>query len=130
MFIFLKGTLNIDELQDEFFQRNLLSERELKEYVLTVHGKHFRSEKFLKLIIKKRRCKEFVACMRELPEHEHVYEKIIEFENNHSQMTSEGNALKGLSLPFLYCVCVCVLKQFFDKYFRFDRENVFIFNHR
>lgn len=101
MFIFLKETLNFDYLQDEFIQRNLLSEREHHDYVITVHGKHFRSEKFLKLIIKTKRCKEFVACMRELTEHEHIYKKILEFKNIQTQMTSEGNALNGMSLPFL-----------------------------
>lgn len=59
--------------KDEFIQRNLLPEREHQDYVIPVHGKHFRSEKFLKLIISKKRCKEFVTCMQELPEHEHIY---------------------------------------------------------
>lgn len=47
LFIFLKKTIDFECFQDDFIQINLLSEKELKEYVLTVH-KYFRSEKILK----------------------------------------------------------------------------------
>ncbi|XP_065935063.1 uncharacterized protein [Magallana gigas] len=73
LFIFLKKTLNFEYFQDDFIQINLLTEKELKGYVLIVH-EYFRTEKFLKLMIKKRRCKEFVAFMLELPHHHHTFE--------------------------------------------------------
>lgn len=72
LFIFLKKTLNFEYFQDDFIQINLLTEKELKGYVLIVH-EYFRTEKFLKLMIKKRRCKEFVAFMLELPHHHHTF---------------------------------------------------------
>lgn len=95
LFIFLKKTLNFDYYQDEFIQRKLLSERELKEFILTIH-EYFRSEKFLKLIIKKKRCKEFVACMCELPnhDHDHITEKIRDFIRNGTKKSTEGSKEK------------------------------------
>lgn len=118
MFVFLKKTLNLDYYQDEFVQRKLLSERELKEYVLTVH-EYFKCEKFLKLIVKKKRCKEFVACMLELPnhDHDHITEKIRDFIENVNQKAIEGNAINVVlasivlflnHLGFFYNICIDV----------------------
>lgn len=86
-------------MQDTFIQENLISKRELAEDILTVH-KYLRSEQFLKLIIKRKRCQEFVACMQEFPELEHINERIREFKNTYS---SVGNTMNGISLySFLY----------------------------
>lgn len=90
-FVYLKENLNFYYLRDEFIRRNLLSEKELKECTTSAHCTHFRNEKILKLIIKKKRCKEFVRCMKELPEHKHIIEKIREIEKTETQMTSKGN---------------------------------------
>lgn len=76
-------------MQDKFIQENLISQRELGEYILTVHG-NLRSEQFLKLIIKRKRCQEFVACMQGFPELEHINQRIREFKNSHS---SVGNTM-------------------------------------
>lgn len=92
LFIFLKKTINFDYFEDDFIQINLLLKRDLKEYILPVH-EYFRSEKFLKLMIKKKRCKEFVAFMLELPDHHHhhshISEEIRKFTTNGTQKASK-----------------------------------------
>lgn len=102
LFVFLKNTLNFDYYQDEFIQRKLLSERELKEFILTIH-EYFRSEKFLKIIIKKKRCEKFVECMLELPnhDHDHITEKIIDFISNGTEKSTEGNAINVILFSFV-----------------------------
>lgn len=87
--MFLKENLKFDFLQDKFIQQNLISQREQREYILTVH-RNLRSEQFLKLIIKRKRCQEFVACMQRFPELEHINQRIKEFKNTHS---SVGNTM-------------------------------------
>lgn len=80
LFVFLKENLNFDYLQDEFIQRNIISQRELADYILTVH-EYLRSEQLLKLIIKRKRCQEFVVCMQDFPEFEHINQIIRKFKN-------------------------------------------------
>lgn len=105
LFIFLKKTVKFEYFQDDFIQINLLSEKELKEYVLTVH-KYFRSEKFLKLMIKKRRCKEFVAFMLELPDyhhhHRHITEEIRKFMSYETHKASKSNVVNVVFFCFLF----------------------------
>lgn len=97
--MFLKENLNFAYLQDTFIQESLISQRELTEYILTVH-EYLRSEQFLKLIIKRKRCQKFVACMQEFPELEHINQRIREFKNT---QRSVGNTMNGISLySFLY----------------------------
>lgn len=105
LFIFLKKTVNFENFQEDFTQINLLSEKELKDYVLTVH-KYFRSEKFLKLMIKKRRCKEFVAFMLELPDyhhhHRHITEEILKFMRYETHKASKSNIINVVFFCFLF----------------------------
>lgn len=104
LFVFLKENLNFDYLQDEFIKRKLILERDLKEYILTV-PEYLRSGKFLKLIIERKRCQEFVSCMQEFPELQHIYERIREYKKNQA---SEGNAMNvkaigSNSFFFIHC---------------------------
>lgn len=96
----MKKNLNFDYFQDEFIQRELLTKKDLAEYVISVRGKHFRSEKFIKLIIKKNRCKEFVACIEKSPEHKHIFERIREFKKNETDVTPKGSTMNGIFLFF------------------------------
>lgn len=110
--MFLKENLNFEDLQDEFINRNLLSEKECKEYVFIAHGKHYRNEKFLKLMIFKKKCNAFVACMQSLHCHEHINEKIREFQNIEIQAISKGNT--GINViymfsPFRCCIKYCLI---------------------
>lgn len=103
LFIFLKKTINFDYFEDDFIQINLLLKRDLKEYILPVH-EYFRSEKFLKLMIKKKRCKEFVAFMLKLPDHHHhhrhISEEIRKFMTNGTQKTSKSNVINVVLFSF------------------------------
>lgn len=100
--MFLKENLNFDYLQDDLIQRNILSERELKEYVDLVHEKYSRCEKFLKLIIKKKRCKEFVTSLGELPERKSIIKKIRKVKKNTTPMTLKGNATNEILILFVF----------------------------
>lgn len=89
--MFLKKNLNFESLLDEFYQKNLLSEKDCKDYVFSVPGKHFRCEKFLKLMIKKSKCKDFVACLHETRSHNDIWEK---FQENKDQLSfPTGNVI-------------------------------------
>lgn len=105
LFIFLKKTVKFEKFQEDFTQINLLSEKELKDYVLTVH-KYFRSEKFFKLMIKKRRCTEFVAFMLELPDHHHhhrhITEEILKFMRYETHKASKSNVINVVFFCFLF----------------------------
>lgn len=105
LFIFLKKTVNFEYFQEDFIQINLLSEKELKEYVLTDH-RYLRSEKFLKLMIKKRRCKEFVAFMLELPDyhhhHRHITEEIRKSMRYETHKASKSNFINVVFFCFLF----------------------------
>lgn len=91
--MFLKENLNFESLQDELSRRNLLSEKETKDYAYNIPGEHFRVEKLLKLIIKKRKCNEFVTCLHETAIHNHIWEKIREFKED-QQSVQEGNVIE------------------------------------
>lgn len=97
LFGFLSENLNFESLQDELNQRKLLSEKETKDYIYHAPGKHFRGGKIIKLMIKKRRCKDFVACLQENSHHSHICEKILEVKEN-QQLVKEGNLIKGESM--------------------------------
>lgn len=103
LFIFLKKNLNLDYFREYFNAKDLLSERELKEYVLTVH-EYFRTEKFLKLMIKKKRCKEFIAIMLELPDHDHhhITEEIRKFIINETRKPSKSNGINAVLFCFIF----------------------------
>lgn len=91
--MFLSENLNFESLQDELNQRNLISEKETKDYIFNAPGKHFRGGKFIKLMIKKRRCKDFVACLHETSNHGHICKKILEVKAN-QQAVKNGNVIK------------------------------------
>lgn len=88
--MFLKENLILDTLRDEFIVRNFFPDNESKEYVFGKTDEYNRGERFLKLIIKKKRCKEFVACMHDLPSYKHVLEEILKFQRINTQFPLNG----------------------------------------
>lgn len=91
--MFLKEHIDFKTLEDELIQRNLLLEKEREDYVCKDTSTHYREERFLKLIIRKRRCKEFVALMHEMHCYRFISETILEFQQgnaNNPQMSLMG----------------------------------------
>lgn len=86
LFVFMKENLNFESLQDELIQRKLLHEKEREDYVCKTMSKHFWIEKLVKLIIKNRRCKEFVAFINDMPCHKHISEKNCRSSGKHSKV--------------------------------------------
>lgn len=64
---------------------------------------YFRSEKFLKIIIKKKRCEKFVECMLELfnYDYDYIMEKIIDFISNGIEEFIEGNVINVILFLFV-----------------------------
>nr|XP_034318199.1 sacsin-like isoform X8 [Crassostrea gigas] len=90
LFVFIKDNLIFESLQDGLIHKKLLNEKEKEEYVCSNCARHYWSERLLKLIIKKKRCKEFVAFIRQMACHKHVSEKIMEV-----QEKAKGGTLKA-----------------------------------
>lgn len=90
LFVFLKANLIFNALQDEFIKRNFFTDKESKDYVFEKTDEYYKCERFLKLIIKKKKCKEFIACMHELPSFRHVVKEIRKFQEREAKTISEG----------------------------------------
>lgn len=81
-------------LQDELKERQIINDNECEDYVFRVRGKHFRSERLLKLLIKKGKCQEFVSLLNEMSCQRHISEKIedeIQRIANNTQLSIIGN---------------------------------------
>lgn len=100
LFVFLKESLDFETLQDGLIHRNLLQGKEEEDYVYKDQGKLLRNERLIKLIIKKSRCKEFVAFISEKPCHKHIADEIAKVqkkgEKTHSVQKSNVIKLKLL----------------------------------
>lgn len=96
LFVFLKENLILDTLRDEFTVRNFFPDNESKEYVFGKIDEHYRSERFLKLLIKRKRCKEFVACMHDLPSYKHVLDKILKFQEDETKSALNGKCKRHI----------------------------------
>lgn len=89
LFVFMKENLDFESLQDELIQRELLHEKEKEDYIYKTKSKHFWNEKLIKLIIKKRRCKEFIEFINDMPCLRHISEKIVEIQKNTESSSSD-----------------------------------------
>lgn len=102
LFVFFKENLIFSSLQDEFYARNFFPDTESEEYVFGKTGDYYRCERFLKLLIKKKRCKEFFACMHDLPSYKHVFDEILKFQKNETNTSFNGKC-KYKPVFFLLC---------------------------
>lgn len=84
-----------DILQDELVQRKLRLENEKDDYVCKDGASHFINERLIKLIIKKKRCKEFVQLLGEMPCHKKIFDKILEVQRKDRESTPMGILIKG-----------------------------------
>lgn len=89
LFVFIKEHLEFDYLEDEFIERNFFPDRIDRDYVLDAPGEYYRSERFLKLLIRKGRCKEFIECMHDM-NHNVVYGRIRNFQNFEARTAWKG----------------------------------------
>lgn len=95
LFIFMKENLIFESIQDELLQKKILNEREIDE--CNNRNRHFKTETLIKIIIRKRRCKEFIDFIHELHSEEHVSKTILQFQTEYSeqkeqiQTVSNGN---------------------------------------
>lgn len=94
-FGFIKENLMFDILQDELVQRKLLLENERDDYVCKDGSSHFINDRLIKLIIKKKRCKEFVELLGEMPCHKTIFDKILEVQRKGRESTLMGIFIKG-----------------------------------
>lgn len=79
MFVFLKENFILEFLLSEIFEKNILNEKDINEYIDEVLGRYYIIEKIFKCFIKKKRCKEFVVCMWSLFFYRFVYDSIWRF---------------------------------------------------
>lgn len=99
----------------------------MNEIILIIY-EYFRSEKFLKLIIRKKKCKKFVVCMLELINYDYDYimEKIWDFISNGIKKFIEGNVINVILFLF-----VLFLNDWFFYNVRMDvlglKDKIFIF---
>lgn len=100
--MFLKENLILDTLRDEFIVRNFFPDNESNEYVFGKTEEYIRGERFLKLIIKKKRCKEFVACMHDLPSYKHVLEEILKFQEDDTTSPLNGKCKRHIWFVFVF----------------------------
>lgn len=84
-----------DILQDHLLQRKLLLENERHDYVCKDGANHFRNERFIKLIIKKKRCQEFVEFLKEMPCHKEIIDKIEEVQREDRELAPMGILLRN-----------------------------------
>lgn len=99
-FVVLKKHLPFDILQDEFLRRNLISQDEI--YMIMRPNKYSKTEQFLKLMIRKKRCKDLIACIKE----DDTFSKnIIDALERTEQPSHLGNTH----------LCIYIYGFFFDK---------------
>lgn len=77
LFKYLKKTLNFEVDQDDLIQRQLLDEKEKEDLICKDQCKAFWCERYLKLLIRKKRCNNFFAFIHETPSYSRISCKII-----------------------------------------------------
>lgn len=103
-FVVMKKHLPFDFLQDEFISRNLLNQYDI-DNIFKDSNRYFKTERFLKLMIRMKRCKDFIACIKETNLHDDTFSKnIIDALERARQPSHLGNT---------HFICTCVF--FYEK---------------
>lgn len=76
-FIFLKENLDFELLQDDLIQRQLLNKREREDLICSDQRKAFWYERYLKLLIRRRRCNRFIQFINRMPFHSHIFSNLL-----------------------------------------------------
>lgn len=76
-FIFLKENLDFEQLQDALIQRELLDEREKEDLICRDQRKAFWCERYLKLLIKSKRCNKFIKFIDGTPSHSCIFSNLL-----------------------------------------------------
>lgn len=76
-FIFLKENLDFELLQDDLIQRQLLDKREREDLICSDQRKAFLYERYLKLLIRRRRCNRFIQFINRMPFHSHIFSNLL-----------------------------------------------------
>lgn len=97
LFVFLKENIIFDIFENELTEMNVFTDEFSKEYINKVPGNSYRIEKILKLFIKTKRCKEFIACMQKSSSHRHVFGRIQEYQRYEAKhnLKSKKYVLRG-----------------------------------
>lgn len=103
LFVFLKERFIFDYMLDELIQRDILNKNDIEDYICN-KGKYFRIEKFIKCIIWKKRCSDFVIMINEMFDFENIVEKIWSIKENIFWI------VEGKLNCFVFFVCFKVLE--------------------
>lgn len=76
-FIFLKENLDFELLQDELIQRQLLNKREREDLICSDQRKAFWCERYLKLLIRRRRCNRFLKFINGMQFQSHIFSNLL-----------------------------------------------------
>lgn len=94
-FVFLKENINFEYMEHWLIQNDIITTKEIEDYITQDKAIHFRSERLLKWLIWKRKCKAFVLILDEMRCDNHIPEEIARQINNNlreTQSSLTGNA--------------------------------------
>lgn len=94
-FVFLKENINFEYMEHWLIQNDIITTKEIEDYITQDKAIHFRSERLLKWLIWKRKCKAFVLLLDEMRCDNHIPEEIARQINNNlreTQSSLTGNA--------------------------------------
>lgn len=104
-FIFLKENLEFELKQDDLIQRELLDERDKEDRICRVQCKAFWSERYLKLLIKKKRCNKFISFIKKTPLFGGIFSELLIRKQGEiikkTNITARGNVTE-----FKYCFSI------------------------
>lgn len=124
-FVFLKENINFEYMEHWLIQNDIITTKEIEDYITQDKAIHFRSERLLKWLIWKRKCKAFVLILDEMRCDNHIPEEIARQINNNlreTQSSLTGNAFfiivkifrfqRKTSLLFFYLSLLLLLNLF------------------
>lgn len=92
---FLKENINFEYMEHWLIKDDIITTKEIEDYITQEKAIHFRSERLLKWLIWKRKCKAFVLLLDEMRCDNHIPEEIARQINNNlreTQSSLTGNA--------------------------------------